>query len=114
MTTTPNTGVQQTAAPEDPFDRRLALAATGLLGDFNRAGILDAADVHVATRLCALRPAADNPGGSASVGGGGASAASAGVAGVKPGPPATNLRGSAGRQRATEAPPEPNDKVRSP
>ena len=89
MTTTPNTGVQQTAAPEDPFDRRLALAATGLLGDFNRAGILDAADVHVATRLCALRPAADNPGGSASVGGVGASAASAGGAGVQPAPPAT-------------------------
>ena len=90
MTTTPNTGVQQTAAPEDPFDRRLALAATGLLGDFNRAGILDAADVHVATRLCALRPAADNPGGSASVGGVGASAASVGGAGVKPGPAADN------------------------
>ncbi|MCB9439570.1 MAG: exodeoxyribonuclease V subunit alpha [Mycolicibacterium sp.] len=90
MTTTPNTGVQQIAAPEDPFDRRLALAATGLLAEFNRAGILDAADVHVATRLCALRPAAGSPVGSASVGGVGASGASVGGAGVKPGPAADN------------------------
>ncbi len=39
---------------EDPFDARLALGATGLLRDFNVAGVIDAADVHVAQRLCAL------------------------------------------------------------
>ncbi|HSK55995.1 MAG TPA: exodeoxyribonuclease V subunit alpha [Jiangellales bacterium] len=39
----------------DPFDARLALRASGLLGDFNAAGVLTAADVHVAStlgRLC--------------------------------------------------------------
>ncbi len=36
---------------EDPFDVRLSLDATGLLRDFNAAGLLTAADVHVATRL---------------------------------------------------------------
>jgi len=35
-------------------DRRLALGATGLLRTFNRAGVLAAADVHVATRFGAL------------------------------------------------------------
>ncbi|BBY99114.1 exodeoxyribonuclease V subunit alpha [Mycolicibacterium fallax] len=39
---------------EDPFDRRLALRAEGVLAQFNRAGVLEAADVHVAQRLCAL------------------------------------------------------------
>jgi exodeoxyribonuclease V alpha subunit len=33
------------------YDATLALRAGGLLGDFNRAGILSAADVHVAQRL---------------------------------------------------------------
>ena len=33
----------------DPGDARLALRATGLLREFNVAGVLDAADVHVAT-----------------------------------------------------------------
>ena len=33
---------------DDRHDRRLALGATGLLRDFNQAGVLDAADVHVA------------------------------------------------------------------
>jgi exodeoxyribonuclease V alpha subunit len=33
------------------FESALALRATGLLADFNRAGILSAADVHVALRL---------------------------------------------------------------
>ena len=32
-------------------EHRMALRATGLLADFNRAGILTAADVHVAQRL---------------------------------------------------------------
>lgn len=39
---------------EDPFDRRLALQAPGLLRDFNLAGVLEASDVHVALRLTAL------------------------------------------------------------
>jgi exodeoxyribonuclease V alpha subunit len=40
-----------TTLPTDPFDRRLALGATGLLRTFNEAGVLEAADVHVAQRL---------------------------------------------------------------
>ncbi|MGI9157929.1 MAG: exodeoxyribonuclease V subunit alpha [Marmoricola sp.] len=36
---------------EDGNDRRLALHATGLLAEFNRADVLAAADVHVADRL---------------------------------------------------------------
>jgi exodeoxyribonuclease V alpha subunit len=36
------------------FDASLALRADGLLGDFNRAGILTAADVHVARRLATI------------------------------------------------------------
>lgn len=39
---------------QDPHDRRLALHATGVLGAFNRAGVLDAADVHTASRLGAI------------------------------------------------------------
>ncbi|GAA4695474.1 exodeoxyribonuclease V subunit alpha [Pseudonocardia yuanmonensis] len=40
------------AAPErDPYDLRTARTASGLLGAFNVAGVLSAADVHVATRL---------------------------------------------------------------
>jgi exodeoxyribonuclease V alpha subunit len=35
----------------DPCDARLALRAPGLLGAFNAAGVLSAADVHVALRL---------------------------------------------------------------
>ncbi len=38
----------------DAFDRSLALGASGLLRDFNRAGVLAAADVHVAARLADL------------------------------------------------------------
>jgi exodeoxyribonuclease V alpha subunit len=37
--------------PSDPADRRLALGATGMLRTFNEAGVLTAADVHVATRV---------------------------------------------------------------
>jgi exodeoxyribonuclease V alpha subunit len=37
--------------PVDAHDRDLALAATGLLGRFNAAGVLTAADVHVAANL---------------------------------------------------------------
>jgi exodeoxyribonuclease V alpha subunit len=39
---------------EDPHDPRLARGAAGLLRTFNERGVLDAADVHVARRLCAL------------------------------------------------------------
>ncbi len=39
---------------DDPHDARLALGATGLLADFNAAGVLEAADVHVARRLTSL------------------------------------------------------------
>ena len=39
------------AAFADPCDARLALRAPGLLGIFNAAGVLNAADVHVALRL---------------------------------------------------------------
>ncbi|CAJ1510358.1 exodeoxyribonuclease V subunit alpha [[Mycobacterium] burgundiense] len=38
----------------DPVDRRLVLGAAGLLRDFNAAGVLEAADVHVAARLAQL------------------------------------------------------------
>ncbi len=38
----------------DRFDQRFAREADGLLGDFNAAGVLDAADVHVARRITAL------------------------------------------------------------
>ena len=38
----------------DGYDRRLARTATGELADLNAAGILEAADVHVATRLAEL------------------------------------------------------------
>ncbi|MDP3968459.1 MAG: AAA family ATPase, partial [Nocardioides sp.] len=37
--------------PVGDHDRRLALGAAGLLADFNRAGVLEAADVHVAMRV---------------------------------------------------------------
>ncbi|MGS0688614.1 exodeoxyribonuclease V subunit alpha [Nakamurella sp. GG22] len=37
--------------PDDPFDVRIAVDATGSLREFNAAGVLNAADVHVAERL---------------------------------------------------------------
>jgi exodeoxyribonuclease V alpha subunit len=42
------------------FDASLALRADGLLGDFNRAGILTAADVHVASRVGAVAGESDD------------------------------------------------------
>ena len=39
---------------EDPRDHRLALGAEGLLRDFNEAGVIEAADVHVARRVTEL------------------------------------------------------------
>jgi exodeoxyribonuclease V alpha subunit len=38
----------------EAFDARLALRATGALREFNETGVLTAADVHVAQRVCAL------------------------------------------------------------
>ncbi len=46
------------SAEADPFAWRTARGATGLLLEFNAAGVLDAADVHVAQRITAL---ADEP-----------------------------------------------------
>ena len=43
----------------DPFDVRRARSASGLLAAFNEAGVLAAADVHVATRLCSLAGESD-------------------------------------------------------
>ncbi|HYO39780.1 MAG TPA: exodeoxyribonuclease V subunit alpha [Nocardioidaceae bacterium] len=43
----------------DAFDARLALGATGVLRDFNLAGVLTAADVHVALRVGRLTGEAD-------------------------------------------------------
>ncbi|MGE3286342.1 MAG: exodeoxyribonuclease V subunit alpha [Pseudonocardia sp.] len=43
----------------DPFDHRRVLRARGLLDAFNAAGVLHAADVHVATRLGRLGGEAD-------------------------------------------------------
>ncbi|MEZ5096428.1 MAG: hypothetical protein R2731_10090 [Nocardioides sp.] len=45
--------------PEDGCDRRLALGATGLLAAWNAAGVLEAGDVHVATRVGELVGEAD-------------------------------------------------------
>ena len=45
--------------PSDPYDRRLALTAPGLLQAFNVSGVLDAADVHVARRLGRLARESD-------------------------------------------------------
>jgi exodeoxyribonuclease V alpha subunit len=39
---------------EDPLDCRVALGGSGLLLEFNEAGVLEAADVHVAARITAL------------------------------------------------------------
>jgi exodeoxyribonuclease V alpha subunit len=42
------------SALADPFDARQAVGATGILREFNDIGVLSAADVHVAARLCDL------------------------------------------------------------
>jgi len=44
----------------DPLDARRAVRATGLLAEFNAAGVLAAADVHVAHTLRALAGSADD------------------------------------------------------
>ena len=38
----------------DRYDRRVARSATGELADLNAAGVIEAADVHVASRLATL------------------------------------------------------------
>src|SRR5947209_8231516 len=43
----------------DPFSPRLATSAAGQLAQFNAAGVLSAADVHVAARLAALAVESD-------------------------------------------------------
>ena len=43
----------------DPFDAERVVGADGLLGVFNTAGILSAADVHAALRIGRLTGAAD-------------------------------------------------------
>jgi exodeoxyribonuclease V alpha subunit len=45
---------------DDPHDARFAAGATGLLRAFNRAGVLTAADVHVATRVGELTGTAED------------------------------------------------------
>jgi exodeoxyribonuclease V alpha subunit len=45
---------------EDPRDHRLALGADGLLRAFNEAGVVEAADVHVARRVTALAEESDD------------------------------------------------------
>ena len=37
---------------EERDDHRIAAAAAGLLATFNQAGLLTAADVHAASRIC--------------------------------------------------------------
>ncbi len=54
MTGAGGAGVLDAGVPVDAHDPRLARSATGLLGAFNAAGVLDAADVHVATRVARL------------------------------------------------------------
>ena len=44
---------------EDPRDHRLALRAGGLLREFNEAGVVEAADVHVARRVSELAGESD-------------------------------------------------------
>ena len=46
--------------PADPYDHRFVVGASGLLGTFNAAGVLAAADVHVAIRLGRLGGEADD------------------------------------------------------
>ncbi|MFN2320676.1 MAG: exodeoxyribonuclease V subunit alpha [Dermatophilaceae bacterium] len=43
--------ILETFEPVGPHDRRLGVEATGMLGDLNAAGVLTAADIHVARTL---------------------------------------------------------------
>ncbi len=57
--TGPPTGGLDVDTGADPFAATMAVGATGVLSRFNRAGVLSAADVHVARRLGALGDVAD-------------------------------------------------------
>lgn len=46
--------------PVGDHDHRIALAATGALADLNRAGLLEAGDLHVATRVADLAGGTDD------------------------------------------------------
>jgi exodeoxyribonuclease V alpha subunit len=46
--------VSLTVEDRDRFEARLAVHASGLLAEFNDAGVLAAADVHVARQLASL------------------------------------------------------------
>jgi exodeoxyribonuclease V alpha subunit len=64
MTTEPASPVRgrDPASPvreRDPFEPRFALQASGLLRAFNEAGVIDAADVHVARQLARLGSESD-------------------------------------------------------
>jgi exodeoxyribonuclease V alpha subunit len=52
-------GLADDLAMGDPYDTWLALRAVGLLRDFNRAGVVSAADVHVAQTLGRLAEESD-------------------------------------------------------
>jgi exodeoxyribonuclease V alpha subunit len=64
----PTGATEATGDAVDAFDARRVLTAEGLLATFNAAGVLAAADVHVARRLMTLtdpRPGAGEDGGAA-------------------------------------------------
>ena len=52
--------VEATEVPLDEYDAQRARRVTGLLREFNRAGVLAAADVHVASRLARLVEESDD------------------------------------------------------
>ena len=52
-------GAQRRTGPGGMSDARIAVRATGLLREFNDAGVLAPADVHVASRLAALAGESD-------------------------------------------------------
>jgi len=54
--------VSEAAVPaeRDPFEARFARQASGLLREFNEAGVIDAADVHVARELGRLSGESDD------------------------------------------------------
>ena len=46
--------VSELFEPSDLWDRRLSASAQGLLAEFNRAGVLEAADIQVGRRVSEL------------------------------------------------------------
>jgi exodeoxyribonuclease V alpha subunit len=57
----PSPSPSPASSRSDPFDARVAASAAGLLREFNDAGLLSAADVHVATRIAELVEEAQEP-----------------------------------------------------